>query len=239
VNVDTLMAAMPGLTRDEATQYLPLMEAAMAEYGITTELRSAMWLAQAGHESLSLTYFEEIADGSAYEGREDLGNTEPGDGQKYKGRGPIQVTGRYNYTDAAGALDLPLVDQPDMAADPPHAFRISAWWWETHGLNPISDTGDVVAATQRINGGTTGLADRESRYALARGLGAAVVPGHPMALQAPGDDVFIRSSDGRTRWFIASGKASYWRLVPEGAEGDVADRAIEDPNDTWLGLWDH
>lgn len=175
MNVDTLLATMPGLSRKDAERYLPLMEAAMREYGVTNEMRGRMWLAQVGHESGSLRYFEEIADGSAYEGRKDLGNTQPGDGKKYKGRGPIQVTGRSNYTDAGGALKLPLVDQPKMAADPPHAFRVSAWWWKAHGLNEISDTGDVTAATKRINGGTNGLSDRQSRYELARKQGSKVI----------------------------------------------------------------
>lgn len=177
MDVDTLVAAMPGLSRSDAQRHLAPMEAAMREYGVTNEMRARMWLAQVGHESGSLVYFEEIADGSAYEGRADLGNTQPGDGKKYKGRGPIQVTGRYNYTEAGGALNLPLVDQPHLAADPAtHSFRISAWWWQTHGLNEISDTGDVVAATRRINGGTNGLDDRQRRYELARQLGAKVIP---------------------------------------------------------------
>jgi predicted chitinase len=185
VNVDTLLAAMPGLSRNDATRYLPLMEAAMAEYQITSEMRSRMWLAQVGHESLSLKYFEEIASGAAYEGRKDLGNTQPGDGEKYKGRGPIQITGRYNYDESGRKLKLPLIDQPKMAADPPHAFRVSAEWWKSHGLNEISDTGDVVAATKRINGGTNGLSDRQSRYELARKLGPAVIVG---AVASDGDE---------------------------------------------------
>jgi predicted chitinase len=175
VNVDTLLVAMPGLVRSTASSYLPLMEAAQREHNITSEMRSRMWLAQVGHESLSLRYMEEIASGAAYEGRKDLGNTQPGDGMKYKGRGPIQVTGRYNYTQAAAALGLDLVNRPEIAADPPHAFRISAWWWATHGLNEISDTGDVTAATRRINGGLNGLSDRQSRYSRAQSLGARVI----------------------------------------------------------------
>lgn len=166
---------MPGLTRALATIYLPPMEAAQREFSIESEMRSRMWLAQVGHESLSLKYFEEIASGAAYEGRRDLGNTQPGDGVKYKGRGPIQITGRYNYTAAASALGLDLVNNPKLAADPQHAFRVSAWWWATHGLNPISDTGDVTAATRRINGGLNGLADRQSRYSRAQALGPRVI----------------------------------------------------------------
>lgn len=176
MNVDTLLAAMPGLTRTLATQYLPPMEAAQREFQITNELRSRMWLAQVGHESASLRYFEEIASGAAYEGRSDLGNTQPGDGVKYKGRGPIQITGRANYTQAAGALGLDLVNRPTMAADPQHAFRVSAWWWQAHGLNPLAEGADAVrTCTRRINGGYNGLADRQSRYDRATGLGAKVI----------------------------------------------------------------
>lgn len=149
----------------------------MREYKITSEARSRMWLAQVGHESASLRYFEEIASGAAYEGRKDLGNTQPGDGVRFKGRGPIQITGRANYTSAGNALKLPLVDNPPMAADPRYAFRVSAWWWQTHGLNEISDTGDVIAATRRINGGLNGLDDRQKRYDRCRALGAKVIPG--------------------------------------------------------------
>jgi putative chitinase len=228
VNVDTLLAAMPGLTRSLATDYLPPMEAAMREYKVTSEARSRMWLAQVGHESVSLRYFEEIASGAAYEGRADLGNTQPGDGVRFKGRGPIQITGRANYTSAGNALALPLVSNPPMAADPRHAFRVSAWWWATHGLNEISDTGDVVAATRRINGGLNGLDDRQNRYARCRGLGAKVIPGGAPAPAPPpaprptdvavgqlGDgrlEVFVQRESGEVlhRWNTAGGAWSGW-----------------------------
>jgi predicted chitinase len=170
---------MPGLARATAQSYLPHNETAMREHGITTTARAWMWLAQIGHESVSLRYLEEIASGSAYEGRTDLGNIYPGDGVRFKGRGPIQITGRFNYTEAARALGLDLVNNPRIAAQPQHAFRVSAWWWKKHGLNEISDRGDVTAATRRINGGTNGLADRQSRYARCKGLGTAVLPGTP------------------------------------------------------------
>lgn len=177
MNVDTLIKAMPGLDRATATAYLPHMEAAMREFGITNVHRCWMWLAQVGHESVSLRYMEEIASGAAYEGRRDLGNTQPGDGKRFKGRGPIQLTGRTNYTNAGNALKLNLVGDPPMAARPQHAFRVSAWWWKNHGLNEISDRDDVLAATKRINGGTNGLTDRQQRYSRCRGLGNAVLVG--------------------------------------------------------------
>lgn len=215
MNVDTLLAAMPGLTRTLANGYLPPMEIAQREHQITSELRSRMWLAQVGHESLSLRYFEEIASGAAYEGRNDLGNTQPGDGMKYKGRGPIQVTGRYNYTAAAQALGLDLVNRPELAADPEHAFRVSAWWWATHGLNEISDTADVVAATRRINGGLNGLDDRQTRYARCKGLGAKVVVDAGAGSKPPTEEEIVSVSAvvngaGALHVFVEAKNGSIW-----------------------------
>jgi predicted chitinase len=185
MNVDTLLKAMPGLARARAQTCLPYMETACRKYSITTQARLWMWLAQIGHESVSLRYFEEIASGAAYEGRKDLGNTQPGDGKRFKGRGPIQITGRYNYTAAAKALGLNLVGNPAMAAQPQYAFHVSAWWWGTHGLNTFSDKQDVTGATRRINGGTNGLADRQSRFTRCKNLGGAVLLG-PAAPPKPG-----------------------------------------------------
>ena len=240
MNVDTLLAAMPGLSRAKAEAYLGPMEAALQEFAITSELRARMWLAQVGHESLSLKYFEEIASGAAYEGRRDLGNTQPGDGKRFKGRGPIQLTGRANYTTAGAALQLPLVQDPPMAADPKYAFRISAWWWEAHGLNPISDKADVTAATRRINGGTNGLADRQSRYERARALGKAVVPGPapvPETQQPPEGTMFIRNK-GTVYQLIFAGPQSYWRSIPAAAAGRIpAAWILDDADGAWLGLW--
>jgi predicted chitinase len=249
VNVDTLLKAMPGLSRAKAEQYLAPMEDAMRRFGITSQMRSRMWLAQTGHESVSLRYFEEIASGAAYEGRKDLGNTQPGDGKKYKGRGPIQITGRTNYTQAGAALKLPLVDKPQMAADPQGAaFLISAWWWEAHGLNPISDRGDVLAATKRINGGTNGLSDRQSRYNTCTKLGAAVIVGGAPTPPPPpppppfgGDDVFIKpGKDSKVRQLIYGGTQSYWRPISDGMAQDLVKAnvpIIADPNNSWLNYW--
>jgi predicted chitinase len=175
VNVSTLCAAMPGLSAAKAAAYLPLMETAMRQFSITSKLRSAMWLAQCGHESESFVYFEEIASGAAYEGRLDLGNTHPGDGVRFKGRGPIQITGRSNYTAASQALGIDLVGHPEIAAQPQYGFLISAWWWGAHGINAYADRGDVVGATRVINGGENGLSDREYRYTLVTNLGDAVI----------------------------------------------------------------
>ncbi len=91
-----LYRAMRGLNMEKARLYAPHMNEAMLKGDITTLRRAQYWIAQLAHESVDLRYFEEIASGAAYEGRRDLGNTRPGDGRRFKGRGPIQLTGRSN-----------------------------------------------------------------------------------------------------------------------------------------------
>jgi putative chitinase len=175
LTVEQFRAACPRLTEEKAVAYLPLMMAACAEFGITTPLRLASWLAQAGHESGSFRYLKEIWGPTAAQLKYEppsgvatsLGNLEPGDGYKFRGRGPIQVTGRHNYEKASKALGMNLITHPELAAEPESAFRISAWWWKEHGCNEIADTGNVRALTRRINGGTNGLRDREQRFDLA------------------------------------------------------------------------
>lgn len=211
MNVGTLLAAMPGLTTAKAQQYVELNNQAMIEFQITNINRAQHWLSQVGHESMSLRYLEELASGSAYEGRADLGNTQPGDGRRYKGRGPIQVTGRYNYTKAAVALKLDLVAHPELASEPRHAFRISAWWWSQAGCNQIADGGPgaVQALTRRINGGLNGLADRQSRYNRVRGLGDRVLPGPAPATPPPKPAAGITVGampDGRFEVFRQAGE---------------------------------
>lgn len=162
-----LQAIMPHLPEAHAAYYLPLLNTAMNEADITTPRRRAAFLAQLAHESGELRYWEELSDGSAYEGRKDLGNVNPGDGPRYKGRGPIQLTGRNNYRAAGQALGVDLENHPELAKDPTVGFRVATWFWATRGLNPLADTGDFREITRRINGGYNGLAQREAYYTRA------------------------------------------------------------------------
>lgn len=168
ISVDQLRRIMPNLSQADAQRYLPYLNSAMNQAGITTPARRAAFLAQLGHESGGLRYMEEIASGAAYEGRRDLGNTQPGDGRRYKGRGPIQLTGRANYREAGRALGIDLENHPERAADPDVAFRIATWYWQSRGLNGLADQGNFREITRRINGGYNGLADREQYWARAR-----------------------------------------------------------------------
>lgn len=162
-----LLAIMP-LAKRKADAYLPHLNFAMREAHITSPLRRAAFLAQIAHESLQLKFMEEIASGAAYEGRVDLGNTHPGDGRRFKGRGPIQLTGRNNYRAAGRALGLDLLTHPKRAADPDVGFRVAGWFWTTRGLNALADRRDFDTITRRINGGLNGKKDRDRYYAVAR-----------------------------------------------------------------------
>ena len=163
-----LRASMPGLAADRVPLFLGALNRAMARAHIDNPARRAAFLAQLAHESGELKFMEELADGKAYEGRADLGNTQPGDGPRFKGRGPIQLTGRANYRAAGTALGLELENEPARAADPEIGCRVAGWFWDTHGLNELADTGKFREITQRINGGLNGIESREKYWQRAK-----------------------------------------------------------------------
>lgn len=140
------------------------------QYQIWTPLRLAHYLAQLAHESGGFVYMEEIASGAAYEGRKDLGNTEPGDGKRFKGRGPIQLTGRANYRHYGQKIGIDLENHPEIAAVPSIGLLTSCLYWFEKGLNNHADRDDVEAITRRINGGVNGLDDRKKRLKVTKGM---------------------------------------------------------------------
>ncbi|MBC3197048.1 glycoside hydrolase family 19 protein [Pseudomonas poae] len=162
-----LLQILPNAGRN-AGVFVPALNAAMNHYGIVGTARVAAFIAQIGHESGQLRWVREIWGPTAqqlkYEGRADLGNTEKGDGPKYRGRGLIQVTGRANYKVCAEALGLDLINSPELLELPQHAAMSAAWFWSTRGLNALADQGEFVKITRRINGGVNGLADRQALY---------------------------------------------------------------------------
>jgi putative chitinase len=165
-----LTAIMP-YAKNRASVFLAPLNAAMVEFEINTPLRVAAFLGQTGHESGQLLYTEEIASGKAYNGRVDLGNTIPGDGERFKGRGLIQVTGRTNYVKVMLALGIDCLEHPELLEQPENACRASAWWWTDHGLNQLADLGtqdSYKRITKIINGGMNGWEDRLTLYNKAR-----------------------------------------------------------------------
>lgn len=154
-----LLAMIPASTASASAFAAPLT-AAMAEFGIDTHRRQAAFLAQVCHESGSLRYLREIASGKAYEGRADLGNVQPGDGPRFKGRGLLQVTGRANYLQCGAALGLDLLAAPEQLEKPGPACRSAGWYWRVRDLNRYADADQFGALTKAINGGFNGIDDR-------------------------------------------------------------------------------
>lgn len=173
ITVQQLLQILPNAGA-KAGVFVPALNAAMRKYGIVTRLRMAAFIAQIGHESGQLQYVRELG-GDQYLSKYDtgtlakrLGNTPEadGDGQKYRGRGLIQITGRANYEACSEALfsDARLLNTPELLETPVYAALSAGWFWQRAGLNSLADKGDFLTITKRINGGTNGLADREALY---------------------------------------------------------------------------
>jgi putative chitinase len=188
VSASQLKAVLPSLPTKSLDGLTRGLSRAMQESGISTPRRQAAFLAQLAVESRDFTRLTErytlrpnfqlpgskrppyTATSAAdyfeywYGNRPNLGNTQPGDGFRYRGRGYIQLTGRANYQTAGRALGLDLENNPDSAADPEVALRVAAWYWQSHGLNQLADEGNVREITRRINGGYNNLSEREQEY---------------------------------------------------------------------------
>ena len=145
----------------------PLLAATLERFGIDTVDRVAYWAGQVCVESDQFSTTVEYASGAAYEGRNDLGNTEPGDGRRFKGRGLIQLTGRHNYATAGVALGLDLIRAPSIAAEPLNALVIACWFWQSRNLSAVADMPEEVEPpkieriTRKINGGLNGIVERD------------------------------------------------------------------------------
>ncbi len=158
---EKLHLVMPRALESKVSCYYEPLVAGMTRYRITNSRRMAHFIAQLAHESAAFRYAEELASGDAYEGRSDLGNTQPGDGRRFKGRGLIQLTGRANYTAYSLATGIDYVARPQLiTSDPFAAVDVACWFWNARRLNALADADDVKAITRRINGGYNGLDDR-------------------------------------------------------------------------------
>jgi len=197
LTTEQLQSIMPRLPPARSNELLPFLAAAMTEFAIEAPARAAAFLAQLAHESGQFHFMEEIWGPTVAQRRyepvttlsQNLGNTEAGDGRRFKGRGPIQLTGRANYKRFGDLLAVDLIADPPRAATPDVAFRVAGLYWSKKGLNELADlaTDDAFTEiTRRINGGTNGLADRQAFYAAARTvLGVPGVPGATRGRAAP------------------------------------------------------
>jgi putative chitinase len=147
------------------------MPSIIERYAINTSLRQQHFLATLAHESDHFHTTTEYASGGAYEGRKDLGNTQRGDGKRFKGRGLIQLTGRFNYDAASKEFKTDFVADPDLVARFPWAALVSGWFWGKNDINKFADKDDCRGVCKVVNGGTNGL---DSRINLTRLAGAAL-----------------------------------------------------------------
>lgn len=166
------LAQSTGATPERAKLWLPYIESAMDEFYIDFPARRAAFLAQIGHESGGLRYTVEIWGPTQaqlrYEGRKDLGNTQPGDGFRYRGRGLIQTTGRFNYMRTGEGLGVNLLANPELLSTAELAARSAGWFWRINDLNRLADAGEFKTVTRRINGGLNGYDDRLALYEAAK-----------------------------------------------------------------------
>ena len=174
-------------TLENAQTFLPFINDTFKRFNILTPQRQLSFMAQVSHESGGLFYTEELASGAAYEGRASLGNIEPGDGVKFKGRGLIQITGRINYKLVSDALQEDFITKPTLLGGKnikectPDQLKYAAlsagWFWTKNNLNAFADKINIEqpideganldnfkAITKKINGGYNGLEDRLHRF---------------------------------------------------------------------------
>jgi predicted chitinase len=184
-----LRQIMPAASSARLMQCLPPLNLALIEFEITTIPRVAAFLAQIAHETLDLKYLEEIWGPTPQQKKYEppnplalkLGNTEKGDGRRFKGRGPFQLTGRANYKMASAALGIDMVAVPELAAHPETGFRIAGWFWNTHQLSALADVETVESfqeITRRINGGMNGWDSRLKCWARAKEVLKGDTPHH-------------------------------------------------------------
>lgn len=134
---DFLKQVMPKSTESNRQKYIEWLNYFMPKYGIDSDKEVAAFIAQIGHESGQLRYVEELASGSAYEGRKDLGNVQAGDGVRYKGRGLIQITGRFNYEELSKDLGEDFIKHPKLLSTPKYAVQSACWFWKRNKLNDL------------------------------------------------------------------------------------------------------
>lgn len=159
----------------------------LPRYGIdATTQRLAYFVAETAEESGGFRYLHELGNAAyfaRYDGRADLGNTQPGDGARFSGAGLIELTGRANFARYGARLGVDLVGHPELAQRPDIAVATACLFWIDHGLNELADADNLVAVTRRINGGLNGLAERRADLTRAKTFLAG--PGGAAAQPAP------------------------------------------------------
>lgn len=176
----SLRYVCPNLTPKQARAIAPLLGAAMERHGIDTKKRAAMFIAQIAHETGGFRWLGELWGPTAaqrgYEGRRDLGNTQPGDGFRFRGRGYLHHTGRHEYARLSRAFDVDFVSRPERVATHKWGTLAAANYWQSRNINRLADRDDFEGVTRAINGGLNGYRDRCLYYRRARKVAGFLVP---------------------------------------------------------------
>lgn len=188
ITEDQLKAIVPAIQQPDADKYLPFLQSVLPAYHIDTPARIGGFLAQVALESANFSAVREFASGQEYEGRKDLGNTQSGDGVKFKGRGLIQITGRSNYASCSEGMfkDNRLLINPALLEQPQFAVESACWYWTiAKPLNAVCDHPEdwttvwahngktytkIMWETLLVNGGQNGIVERTANYARARAV---------------------------------------------------------------------
>lgn len=230
----TLAQAMGSNPGVDYTKFTAAVNEALTASNCTTTLRAAHFLAQIGHESAGLRYMREIDPGHYLENRRDIGNDRPGDGPKYRGAGPLQITGKLHFRNfgkwchGRGLVSDPeqFVKHPEQLEQPRWGLLAASWYWTVArpNLNSQADRDDLVAVTRSINGGTNGIADRRARLDRCKALGARLLPtGQKEKPMEPnhahrGDPTFLPAL--LRAWGVTVVEMDAWR---DRGEGDFTD----------------
>ena len=202
---------------------------AIGKGGVDTPLRLCHFMAQCAHESAHFGTTREFASGAAYEGRRDLGNIQPGDGRRYRGRGIIQTTGRANYREATADIRKQVPSAPDFEQDPealeefPWALLAAVSYWRRRDINRHADRDDIRAVTRAVNGGLNGFEDRKRYLSIAKTIWMAPhieTAVHPVLQKgAQGHDVVDLQNE-----LIDAG----YKVLADGDFADNTDEAVRD-----------
>lgn len=227
IDAEFILEISPHYTKDAGKRQLeivtaisPIFYSTLVSYDIATIKRIAHFMGQVTHECAGFSTTEEFASGKAYEGRKDLGNINPGDGIRYKGRGLIQLTGRHNYQTIGDKLGLPLEDTPELAAEPVNALKIACEYWNSRSINKVADLDDIIKVTKLVNGGLNGIEDRKKYYNKANELLDGLFDLTKVRLELKSDGFFVKLLQ---RLLNKKG----FKLIPDGDFGNATDRAVK------------
>ena len=215
-----LKTIMPYASSRDISTYVKPLNKVLYDFDIATTKRAAAFIAQVAHESGSLRYKEEIASGAAYEGRRDLGNTQPGDGKRYKGRGLIQLTGRANYRACGKGLGLDLENNPELVVKDSYTnAAVAGWYWQSRNINAAADAGNFEKVTRLINGGLNGYQDRCQFWERAKKV-LASTPSGVSASSSSRESVSVPKSWRDVNWNDFNAQVSKYFTVREVTNAD-------------------